>query len=292
MYVLPQDIPDTLTTDCLKINDIVFLRTQTFDAQQIREIEISTNLMAVILHGKCIVHLKPDSIKVLPNEYIFCKRGELITCEEILSEQGKYEVCMLFFDDALLEAFLDSHPYITSEILKRSSADFNYFSGTVDRPFQEALQSILSLFKHPINHQSEILQLKFNEILIYLLDSENGESFHSFLKSMLDKNNHAFSQFMYKNFDRPLNIEDYSRSLNMSSSAFNKRFKSIFKQPPKTWINEKRLERSAQLLSQPNISITDICEQTGFRSVSHFISLFKQRFGITPKQYQKQRTKY
>ena len=64
-------------------------------------------------------------------------------------------------------------------------------------------------------------------------------------------------------------------------------FKRYFKITPTEYINLIRLDYAENLLLNTDISITEICYETGFGSLSHFYSLFEQRYGQTPLKYRK-----
>lgn len=56
--------------------------------------------------------------------------------------------------------------------------------------------------------------------------------------------------------------------------------------------NLKRMEYAANLLSQANYAITDICNMLNIESPSHFSKQFKKQYGVSPKHYQQlQRSK-
>ena len=55
-----------------------------------------------------------------------------------------------------------------------------------------------------------------------------------------------------------------------------------------SFLLRRRLERAAQLLRSEFHSqqtITDIALECGFNSASHFGQCFRQRYGITPREY-------
>ena len=92
------------------------------------------------------------------------------------------------------------------------------------------------------------------------------------------------NQFMNKNFIKPLTLQEFACLSNHSLSAFKKEFKKTYNIPPKQWINGKRLERALTLLTITDKNITEICYEAGFDNLSHFIQLFKKKFGSTPKK--------
>lgn len=54
-----------------------------------------------------------------------------------------------------------------------------------------------------------------------------------------------------------------------------------------TYHNEVRCEKARQLLTQPDISISQAGEMTGFTSSSHFSRIFKKVTGDTPSAYRR-----
>ena len=48
---------------------------------------------------------------------------------------------------------------------------------------------------------------------------------------------------------------------------------------------EYKMERARQLLSGGSLNVNEVSAKVGYSAASHFISAFKKKFGITPKQY-------
>ncbi|OWA37663.1 hypothetical protein B9G55_06325 [Saccharibacillus sp. O16] len=49
----------------------------------------------------------------------------------------------------------------------------------------------------------------------------------------------------------------------------------------------RKLEAAAALLQKGELNVSAIAEKLGYQSPNHFIRIFKERYGVTPKQYQK-----
>ena len=74
---------------------------------------------------------------------------------------------------------------------------------------------------------------------------------------------------------------------NYSHSHFNTLFKKYTKTSLIDFIGSIRLEYSLELLRDEKLSVLDIAYNIGYNSVSHYISKFKQKYGVTPLQYRK-----
>jgi YesN/AraC family two-component response regulator len=92
-----------------------------------------------------------------------------------------------------------------------------------------------------------------------------------------------------KNYTRQgITIEDVARDLCTNrtylSNYINTRFNCSFKE----WIHRLRIETAKQmLLSQPDIAVYEVGEQTGYADKSHFSRTFMQYAGVTPKQWRR-----
>lgn len=64
-------------------------------------------------------------------------------------------------------------------------------------------------------------------------------------------------------------------------------FKAETGKTPHDYLCEVRMTRARNLLLNTDLSIARIASECGFQSVSHFQTLFKQKFGITPGKFRK-----
>ncbi len=62
-------------------------------------------------------------------------------------------------------------------------------------------------------------------------------------------------------------------------------FRRYLNMTPTQFINEKRIQHAAKLLSDPQVEIYAAAMDTGFKSLAQFYKLFKQHYGMTPHQY-------
>lgn len=51
-----------------------------------------------------------------------------------------------------------------------------------------------------------------------------------------------------------------------------------------------RLGRAVTLLEETNLKLNDICDAIGYKDTTQFIRSFKERYGVTPAKYRKQKT--
>ena len=51
------------------------------------------------------------------------------------------------------------------------------------------------------------------------------------------------------------------------------------------FVNNQRLNYAANILMNSNMSVLDICYDSGYENVSYFHKQFKEKFGVSPKKY-------
>ncbi|WML33139.1 helix-turn-helix transcriptional regulator [Clostridium sp. OS1-26] len=64
-------------------------------------------------------------------------------------------------------------------------------------------------------------------------------------------------------------------------------FREKYGLTPVKYLNQLRIKKSLDLLSNTSINITDIALCSGFESLSTFYDFFKKQIGMTPKEYRK-----
>ena len=85
--------------------------------------------------------------------------------------------------------------------------------------------------------------------------------------------------------DRKVTIQEMASIALMSPSHFLRTFKLLFGISPNKFFREKRMERARQLLTHSSITVTEICNSIGYRSLSNFSWEFQKRFGFSPLSY-------
>lgn len=93
--------------------------------------------------------------------------------------------------------------------------------------------------------------------------------------------------YIRKNYNNQIVLEDIAHIADMSPKYFCSVFKELTQQTPFEYLNNYRLERASQKLTETDSSVTDIAYSCGFNDLSYFIKAFKARTGTTPAKYRK-----
>lgn len=91
---------------------------------------------------------------------------------------------------------------------------------------------------------------------------------------------------IHENFSEIHRVGDILASHFVSSATMTRWFRKYLHSSPREYIESLRLSHAAILLSNGH-SVTEACMRSGFSDCSHFILLFKKKFGETPLKYKK-----
>ena len=95
-------------------------------------------------------------------------------------------------------------------------------------------------------------------------------------------------EFISENFYKDISVNEVAKYCNMSYSSFYKRFKEIMGYSFTDYITNIRISEAEKLLATTDIPINDISQKMGFSTPSYFVSQFKKKKNVTPKQYRKE----
>lgn len=87
------------------------------------------------------------------------------------------------------------------------------------------------------------------------------------------------------NFTGQISLDSLSREACLSRYHFHRLFTRIYRVTPHQYLTRKRLEHARLSLADKKATITEICNEVGFESISSFSTLFKKEIGQAPTHY-------
>ena len=85
----------------------------------------------------------------------------------------------------------------------------------------------------------------------------------------------------------PLTLKYIASTMNVNASYLSSAFRKECGETLTDYVNRKRMENAAYILSHSNKQIQTVAEECGILDVNYFIKIFKKQYGITPSQYRK-----
>ncbi|WP_226036633.1 response regulator [Aquibacillus saliphilus] len=94
--------------------------------------------------------------------------------------------------------------------------------------------------------------------------------------------------FIIQNIDQYLTLNIVAEHFFYNPSYLSRLFKTKLDKNYLTFVTEVRIDYAQQCLEDPNHSISEVCEMSGYKNYKHFVKLFKSVTHLTPTEYRKQ----
>jgi len=76
-----------------------------------------------------------------------------------------------------------------------------------------------------------------------------------------------------------------TKDVGISRAQLHRKMKEITGISTSEFIRNLRLEQAARLIKERKINITQVAYSVGFNNQTHFSTVFKKHFGMTPTEY-------
>jgi len=93
------------------------------------------------------------------------------------------------------------------------------------------------------------------------------------------------TEYIQRNLDKGLTLQELAAVACMSPYHFARLFKCSTGVPPHRFVVRERIARARTCLERPELSIRQISRVVGFRTPSHFTTVFRRLAGVTPRGY-------
>lgn len=144
---------------------------------------------------------------------------------------------------------------------------------------------VFDMLNHNYSSQSDSLRL---QAMLYLFLSIIADS----QKDKIDAPsgnvyvNHAIS-YIQSHYSMPVTIEEISDYVRINRSYLSSLFKEYVGLSPIKYLQNFRITRAQHMLTITNLPIESIALSCGYQSAEAFHKVFRQKNGISPKQYRK-----
>ena len=95
-------------------------------------------------------------------------------------------------------------------------------------------------------------------------------------------------EYIHEHQAEELSLGQVARAVNTSTFYFCKMFKKITGINFTDYLSRVRIEKSKNLLLNPNLRVSEIAFEVGFQSLTHFNRVFKKILGQSPTEYRAQ----
>jgi AraC-like DNA-binding protein len=223
-------------------------------------------------NGKYIVLYNP--IKNLPINAVVNEKSSLIS---ILISINKFH--KLFSEDS------NNIQFLKDENVNQKY----YFENKISNPISLVLNEI-KRFDIKSSTKNLFLKAKVYELFSHLYNRNrdlnieqcpfltNEENFKKIKKA---------KEIIITNMTNPPSLVELSEKINLSLKKLKEGFKKIYGKPVYQFLIEYKMELAKKLLSENNFNVNEVSLKLGYSTASHFITAFKNKYGLTPRNFKK-----
>jgi AraC-like DNA-binding protein len=97
----------------------------------------------------------------------------------------------------------------------------------------------------------------------------------------------SIHEYLMNNYREEVNLNKLAGLVNMAEGSLCRFFKMNMGITIFEYLNKIKTEFACKLLMDPDLSIMEVCFDSGFNNISHFNKQFKKITGVTPSEYRK-----
>ena len=195
-----------------------------------------------------------------------------------------HEITIQFHPDLFFESLLNKRQFYSISVLLENAKKGIVFSKETILKTRDRLKSLSendSNFDSVIELISILHVLSLDENYKILCNSTFTDDEVTSESRRVQK---AIS-YLQKNYKEEVHLQDVANYVGMSTASFSRFMKKRTGKNFIEYLNDLRLGFAARFLVNSNKTISEICYECGYNNLSNFNRVFKQRKGITPKEF-------
>lgn len=180
----------------------------------------------------------------------------------------------IYFSDFIVNPCSVANSVLNSgiKIMQISSDQFKWINSLFDKSIYE--------YETDSPYKQEYIMYAINLIFMEFAKETN-------IKTLSNNNINTPIHYICAHFREDLSLESVAKITGFSTNYFCSKFKKNTGMSFKQFLTEQRLTYAVSLLSNTDLSITDIAMTSGFNSLSYFLKVFINKYKISPKEYKK-----
>ena len=245
------------------------LKANTYENSRVLE----QNAILFIIDGSCSFSYNQYKNRVfLAGEMIFFPKSAIVTGVVL-------EDCNLLYMTYDIPISIYDRLFITS--LKKNF-NYDFKSLKINPPIDAFVNSLVHLLTNGGSYK-ELHDIKQQEIFLIIRIFYSKDDLTEFFYPIISQD-FDFKNFILENHHKYHRLIDLIDLSNLSPNVFMRKFKKEFGISGYQWMLKQMCHKIQHRASQPNITITEIMNEVGIDSPSHFNRICKKHFNLTPKE--------
>ena len=240
------------------------------------------NFFSYAFAGEMLLKTLGGEYTFKAGECVFAKKGSIIAARHLI--HADFCELRVFVPDDFIKSVFQKYRIPLSEAEPNEKTD-TLIPLITDDVLKAYFHSLLTYFHQSAPPPEALLKLKFEELVVNILSNNTHRPIKCFFSEICRLAKPSIKEIMEANFFSKLSLDEFARLCARSLTGFKQEFNIIFQTTPGKWLLEKRLEFGRYMIETTAFSLDEICEMSGFENRTHFIRVFKNRYGVTPGKF-------
>jgi len=237
--------------------------------------------------------------QVIDNKKITLQKGELIFLNQYITHEieasSENDIIINFiikpeFFDYIM-SFLESENIISKFLLTiLYNTDYNkgeylYFKVSERKEIQNLVEKIIIELYDPSIMSKATIKLLVGLLLVELVKNSQDIEIYS-----VDNYEKLLIIQSFKYIDESYKmgtLSELAKKLKQPDYKLSKLIKKHSGMTFKDLLQEKKLSKAIELLKVGNLTVVEIMQMIGYENPTYFYKIFKEKYGVTPKEYRK-----
>ena len=155
---------------------------------------------------------------------------------------------------------------------------------TITLSLNQIYDSSLSQFKNKLFLKSKVYEI-FS--LIFMKSTDNNEQCPYIMSDDQVQKIKKAKEIIITKYNNPPTLAELSQQVKLSLRKLKEGFKEVYGKPVFQYLLEYKMDLAKKMLNEGSYNVNEVSFELGYSTASHFISAFKKKYDITPKQYLK-----
>lgn len=162
-----------------------------------------------------------------------------------------------------------------------------HYSLEIAQFLEEFAECDLTYFMKTVYQEGKAYEILSHQLQQYL-DDLNGSGKHKILRQATLAKIEKAAEIIEEELGRMDNIVSLAKRVGLNQTTLQQGFKRLYKTSVNEYIRNFRIEKAKELLENTDMNISEISYKIGINSRSYLSKLFKEKYGISPKEYHSQ----
>lgn len=234
--------------------------------------------------------------QIIDDKEIMLKKGELIFLNQCINHEIKasneediiinfiirpefFEYVAVFLEnDNIISKFL-----MTTLYTYYDRGEYLYFRISERKNIQELIEKIIAELYAPSAMSKSTIKLLVGLLLVELV--KNSQSIEIYSIDNYEKIVIIEALKYIEEFYNDGTLLELSEKLKIPDYKLSKLIKKHTQMTFKELLQEKRLSKAIELIRTTGYHMFEIVERVGYENPTHFYKIFRDKFGMTPRQY-------